>query len=88
MKQSIKTRLDKLAAKIGTGDGPRCLCAMKDGKKKLMNGYTIIGYKVQHPGDFIPPDIVDIKTDDPNFYHFFGSLIAKHCKITLVPRIL
>ena len=88
MKQGILTRLDKLKVKIGAGDGPRCLCTMKDGKKKLMNGYTIIGYKVQHPGDFIPPDIVDIKTDDPNFYNFFGNLIKSHCTISLVPRIL
>lgn len=84
MKQGILTRLDKLAVKIGASDGPRCLCTMKDGRKKIMNGYSIIGY----PGDFIPPDIVDIKTDDPNFYNFFGNLIKSHCTISLVPRIL
>ena len=88
MRQNIKTRLDKLSAKIGAGDGPRCLCTMKNGRKKIINGYTIIGNRVQDPDHFIPPDIVDIKTDDPNFYYFFGNLIASDCKITLVPRIL
>lgn len=88
MKQSIKTRLDKLSAKIGAGDGPRCLCTMKNGSKKIMNGYSILGYRVQNPDYFMPPDIVDIKTDDPNFYYFFGNLMAEHVTVSLVPRIL
>lgn len=81
-------RLDKLAEKIGTGDGPRCLCTMKDGRKTIMNGYSIIGTKVQNTDSFILPDIIDIKTDDQNFYFFFGDIIGKHCTISLVPRII
>lgn len=89
MNQSIKTRLDKLSAKIGAGDGPRCLVTLKNGSKRIMNGYSIIGYHV-HNDDFIDPDIVDIKTDDPNYYNFFGALLAEPGKVTvsLVPRIL
>ena len=86
MNQSIKTRLDKLSAKIGAGDGPRCLVTMKDGSKRIMNGFSILGYQ----DGFMPPDIVDIKTDDPNYYNFFGNLLAEPGKVTvsLVPRIL
>ena len=81
MKQSIKTRLDKLSAKIGGSGGPRCLCTMRDGKKRIMNGYTALEPRLSG-------DILDMKTEDPNYYNFFAGLGPEGVKITLVPRIL
>lgn len=89
MKQSIKTRLDKLSAKIGINGGPRCLCTMSDGSKKVMYGYSLIGYRV-HNDSNVPLEIVDIKTDDPNYYNFFSHLLSDNGRVTvsLVKRVL
>ena len=67
MKQSIKTRLDKLAAKIDCTGVSDCICTMKDGSTRVIHWMTAIPL-------LSSKEITRLQTKDPHFFHFWGDL--------------
>ena len=55
MKQSIKSRLDRVSVKIGAGVDDRCYCTMKDGSERVYYGMTILQ-------DFLDEQIKSVRT--------------------------
>lgn len=57
MKQSIKTRIDKVSAKLGAAVDVRAFCTMRDGSQRVYYGATIIQ-------DFLDEKIKSVRTYD------------------------
>ena len=55
MKQSIKSRLDKVSVKMGAAVDDRCFCTMRDGSQRVYYGMTIIQ-------DFLDEKIASVRT--------------------------